>query len=82
MRKNTVIALAAALVLSLASFSYAKYVSGYKVVGVSEQQVTIQKGAETPIDVQVKKAKFKVGDNVLYDEEQMKLKLKKGYEGC
>jgi hypothetical protein len=79
MTKRTTIALAAALVLALASFSYAKYVSGYKVVEVAGQQVTIQKDNEEPVIVQVGKGKFKAGEAITFDAD--KKKIKKEYAG-
>lgn len=80
MKKNTVIALTTALVLGLASFSYAGYVKGFEVVGVSEDQVSIQKGKAEPVQVPAGKKKFKVGDKVSFDAK--KLKLRKVIEGC
>lgn len=85
MKKYFVFAVALILVLALASFSYAKYVFGYKVVEVSEDQVIIQRGNGDPITVTVKKGKYKVGDKVKYDAEKAKLKpveISKPFEGC
>jgi len=84
MKKSTVIAVAAVLILGLASFGHAKYVSGFTIVEVAEKQVTIQKGGDDPVVVQVKKDTYKVGDNVRYDEKKMKIKpaAKQQLEGC
>ena len=86
MKKSTVVIVAVALVMGLTSFSYAKYVTGFKVVEVLEDQVTIQKGDGDPVKVTVKKAKkYKVGDKVKYNEEKLKIrqtKVKKALMGC
>lgn len=78
--KKKMIVVVTALVLALASFSYAKYVSGFKVVEVAGQQVTIQKGEEKPVMVTVKNGSYQVGDKVLYDAD--KVRVKKEFEGC
>lgn len=87
MKKRTIIALTAAFIFGLVSYSYAKYVSGFTVVDVADKQVTIQKGEEAPVMVNVKKAgKYNVGDKVKFDAGKMKVrkaKPKADYEmGC
>ena len=83
MKKNKVILLTAAFVLGLSSLVYAGYMKGFEVVGESEGQVTIQKGQEEPIHVQVGKKKFRVGEKVKYDAEKAKLKReRRALEGC
>ena len=85
MKKSIVIVFTAMLVLSLTAISYAKYVSGFKVVDVVENQVTIQKGNSDPIAVEVDKNTYKIGDKVRYDAKKLKIKAskpKKGVEGC
>lgn len=80
MKRKMMIAVVAALVLALASFSYAKYVSGFKVVEVSGQQVTIQRGEEKPVMVTVKNGGYQVGNKVEYDAD--KVRVRKVPEGC
>jgi len=85
MRKNMVLAVTIALVMGLTQVGYAKYVSGFKVVEVTETQVVIQKDNEEPIKVEIKDGKFKVGDQVKYDAEKLnvkEVKAKKAIEGC
>lgn len=84
MKKSTIIAVAAVLILGLATFGHAKYVSGFKIVEVAEKQVTIQKGDEDPVVVQVKKDGYKVGEKVKFDAQRMKIKQapKQPLEGC
>lgn len=85
MKRKKMIAVVTVLVLALASFGYAKYVSGFKVVEVSGDQVTVQKGEENPIVVTGKSSGYKVGDEVQYDAEKQRLKAaksKKPLEGC
>lgn len=78
--KKKMIVVVTALVLALASFSYAKFVSGFKVVEVEGKQVTIQKGEEKPVMVTIKNGRYQVGDKVLYDAD--KVRVKKELEGC
>lgn len=85
MRKNTVLAVTIALVMGLTQVGYARYVSGFKVVEVTETQVVIQKGNDEPIKVEIKDGKFKVGDQVKYDAENLKVKTvkpQKAIDGC
>ena len=84
MKKSTFIAVAAVLILGLATIGHAKYVSGFKVVEVAEKQVTIQKGDDDPVVVEVKKNKYKVGDEVKYDADRLKIRAvqTKPLEGC
>ena len=83
MKKNKMILLTAAFVLALSSLAYAGYTKGFVVVGVSEDQVTIQKGEEKPIQVQVGKKTYHVGDKVKFDAEKGKMKReRRALEGC
>ncbi len=85
MKKSTIILVAALFVLSMVSLGHAKYVKGFKVVDVAENQVTIQKGNDDPVAVKVKKVKYKIGEEVRYDAEKLKIrpsKLRKAYGGC
>jgi hypothetical protein len=78
--KKKMIVVVTALVLALASFSFAKYLPGFKVVEVEGEQVTIQKGEEKPVMVMVKNGRYQVGDKVLYDADTSR--VKKELEGC
>ena len=84
MKRKIVIAVVA-LVFGLASFSYAKYVKGYKVVEIMDKEVTIQKGEESPVMVTVRKAsKYKIGDKVKYNADRLKIRKatpKNDYKG-
>ncbi|MEJ2690442.1 MAG: hypothetical protein P8130_10920 [Deltaproteobacteria bacterium] len=83
MQKIKVILLTAALVLGLSSVSFAGYVGGFKVVGVTESQVTIQKGQEKPVQVKVDHKRYRVGEKVKYDAEKGKLRKEpRKLEGC
>jgi len=83
MKKNIVIPLTAAFVLGLSSLVYAGYEKGYVVVGTSENQVTIQKGQEEPIQVPADMKRYRVGDKVKFDAEKGKLrKERRPLEGC
>ena len=83
MSKNKVILLAAAFVLGLSSLAYAGYTKGFVVVGVTDDQVTIQKADEKPIQVPADVRRYRVGDKVKFDAEKGKLrKERKKLEGC
>ena len=83
MKKSKVIILTAAFVLGLSSLVYAGYTKGFVVTGVTEDQVTIQKGEDKPIQVQVGSKKYHVGDKVKFDAEKGKLRReRKALEGC
>jgi len=85
MGKKTAIALLTVFVLSLTSISYAGYLKGFKVVGVSNGQVTIQKGDAEPIQVTEVRGKFNAGELVKYDAEKHKIKkavVRKAIAGC
>ena len=85
MKRSMVLVIAAMCFLGMASLSQAKYVSGFKVIEVVENQVTIQKGSDDPITVPVKKKNYNVGDKVKYDADRQKVraaKPKQGVEGC
>ena len=74
MKTSKRIALTAVFLLALATISYAGYVKGYKVVGVVDGQVTIQKGQAEPVQIQVGNKKFVIGDKVDYDAQKGKLR--------
>ena len=84
MKKTTVVAVAAVLIMGPASFSHAKYESGFEVVEVGENQVTIQKEGSDPVVVEVKKDGYKIGDKVKYDADRLRIKpaKKQQFEGC
>ena len=85
MRKNTVFAVAVVMVLGLSQVAYAKYVSGFKVIKVTETQVVIQKGEAEPVTVEVKSGKLEVDDEVKYDAEEqkvMKVRRRTQIVGC
>jgi len=84
MKKCTVV-LVAALILGLASVTHAKYETGYKIVEVADNQVTIRKGNSEPIEVMVKKNGYEVGDEVKYDAGKQKIRRsdsRKELAGC
>jgi|GEM_PF-2544351 len=85
MKKNTIIAILTAMILGLASLSYAGYAKGFKVIAVKDGQVTIQKGESEPVEVAGVDGKFKVGDQVKYDADDQKIrkeKVRRAIEGC
>ena len=83
MKKNKVILLTAAFLFGLSSFVYAGYMKGFTVTEIEKGQVTIQKGEDKPIHVEVGKKKFRVGDKVKYDAERGKLQReRRKLEGC
>lgn len=79
MKTCKMIALSTALLLSIASLSYAGYVTGFKVIGVTGDQVTIQKDKAEPIKVQTN-TKFVVGEEVSFDAK--KQRVIKALVGC
>ena len=80
MKTSKMIAMITALLLGLASLCYAGFVTGFKVVGVTDDQVTIQKGEAEPVKIQTAGKKFAVGDKVSFDAK--KQKVIKEPEGC
>lgn len=80
MKNKKVIALAAAMVLGLATLSYGGYVTGFRVVAMADGQVTIQKGKAEPIQVAAGDKKFAVGDKVSFDVKNRKVRPEP--EGC
>lgn len=83
MKINKVVILTAAFVLGLSTLVYAGYTKGFVVVGVTGNQVTIQKGQEKPIQIQVDNKKYRVGEKVKYDAEKGKLRMeRRPLEGC
>lgn len=80
MKTSKMVGLVAALLLGLASVTYAGFIVGFKVVGVTDGQVTIQKGQAEPIQVQVGNKKFAIGDKVEFDAQ--KGKVRRTEEGC
>jgi len=80
MKKITAVAMLTALVLGLSSVCFAGYMKGFRVVEVSGDRITIRKGKEEPIMLPRGKMKFKAGDEVSFNQDN--LKLRKKFEGC
>jgi len=74
MKKRMILALTAALLLGFTQAGYAEYISGFKVVEVTTEQVVIQKGDAEPVKVMITNEKFKVGDKVKFDAAKNKVK--------
>lgn len=82
MKKISVILAAALLTLALCGTIYAKYIKGFVVVNKTEDTVIIKDKNDVEVSVKTKPSKFKIGDEVKYDEKRNKLRLDVEPEGC
>ena len=82
MKKISVILAAVLLTLALCGTIYAKYIKGFVVVNKTENTVIIKDKNDVEISVKTKPSKFKIGDEVKYDEKRNKLRPDVEPEGC
>ncbi|MDH5525626.1 MAG: hypothetical protein OEY01_16790 [Desulfobulbaceae bacterium] len=80
MKKIFICLIAVVLFVTYGGSIYAKYKSGYEVVGSTEEVVKIKDKNGMEISVPVTSSKFKIGDKVKYDEK--KNKITPDIEGC
>ena len=82
MKRISIFLAALLLTLALCGTIYAKYIKGFVVVNKTEDSVIIKDKNDVELSIKTKPSKFKIGDEVKYDEKRKKLRLDVEPEGC